>query len=105
MNQRARIACFASAVMAFSVGTASAQLTLQIKDYLTMPMTGLVDGKVGNSVLLSRVNSIKEEPGGAPRLFIVDQNGPLYILDKATKKLTTYPTSMAATRGPGCSTD
>jgi len=90
MIQRARIACFASAVMAFSVGTASAQLTLQIKDYLTMPVTGLVDGKVGNSVLLSRVNSIKEEPGGATRLFIPDQNGPLYILDKETKKLTTY---------------
>ena len=90
MIQTTRIVCFVFAVTAFSVGPASSQTTLEIKDFLTMPITGLVDGKVGNSVLLSRVNSVKEEPGGATRLFIPDQNGPLYILDKATQKLTTY---------------
>src|SRR6266850_4630469 len=90
MTQRTQIVCFVFAGMAFLVGSASSQTTLEIKDYLTMPITGLVDGKVGNSVLLSRVNSVKEEPGGATRLFIPDQNGPLYILDKATQRLTTY---------------
>src|SRR6266571_4637224 len=90
MTQTTRIACFVFAVMVFFVGSASSQTTLEIKDYLTMPLTGLVDGTVGNSVLLSRVNAVKEEPGGATRLFIPDQNGPLYILDKATQKLTTY---------------
>jgi hypothetical protein len=90
MIQMTRIVCFVFAVTALSVGPGSSQTTVEIKDFLTMPITGLVDGKVGNSVLLARVNSVKEEPGGATRLFIPDQNGPLYILDKATQKLTTY---------------
>src|SRR6185295_11148345 len=41
-------------------------------------------------LLLSRVNTLREEVGGAQRLFISDLNGPLYILDKATKKLAVY---------------
>ena len=41
-------------------------------------------------MLLSRVNAIREEPGGAPRLFVADMNGPLYILDKKTKQFTQY---------------
>src|SRR4029079_15651154 len=65
-------------------------LTLELKDFVTMPMTGVTEGKGTNEVLLARVNAIREEPGGANRLFITDMNGPLYILDKATKKLTTY---------------
>jgi hypothetical protein len=90
MTQKMRIASFTLAVIALTVVSASAQLVLEIKDYLTMPVTGLVDGKVGNNVFLSRVNSLKEEPGGARRFFINDQNGPFYILDKDTQKLTTY---------------
>ncbi len=40
--------------------------------------------------MLARVNSIREEPGGGGRLFVTDMNGPIYILDKKTKGLTTY---------------
>jgi hypothetical protein len=40
--------------------------------------------------MLSRVNGLHEEPGGANRLFIHDLNGPLYLLEKESKKLTTY---------------
>ena len=41
--------------------------------------------------LLARINFFREEPGGSKkRVFINDLNGPLYILDKETKKLTTY---------------
>jgi hypothetical protein len=69
---------------------ASAQMTLEIKDYVAMPMTGLVDGKGSNDVLLARVNGLREEPGGANRFFVPDLNGLLYILDKDTKKFTTY---------------
>jgi hypothetical protein len=103
MNQRARIACFASAVMAFSVGTASAQLTLQIKDYLTMPMTGLVDGKVGNSVA---VQSQFHQRGasGSDRLFIRTRTGRC-ISSTRTKKLTTHLDFNGREPGPGCSTD
>lgn len=54
-----------------------------------MPMTGQVDGKGQITGLLARVNYMREEPGG-DRFFISDQNGALSILDKKTKKLTTY---------------
>ena len=39
--------------------------------------------------LLARVNFLREEPGGR-RFFVNDLNGPLYILDKQSKQLTTY---------------
>src|SRR5207247_1078153 len=71
-------------------GTASAQMTLEIKDYTAMPITGLLDAKGNNDGLLARVNAIREEPGGANRFFVPDLNGPLYILDKDPKKFTTY---------------
>lgn len=54
-----------------------------------MPITGKVDGP-GNSGSLARVNVLREEPGGTKRFFVSDLNGPLYILDSATKKLSTY---------------
>jgi len=69
---------------------ASAQATLELEDFLTMPMTGAVDGKGTNDVLLSRVNTLREEAGGSSRLFISDLNGPLYIVDKQTKKFSVY---------------
>jgi hypothetical protein len=81
------------AVGVFSVGSSAATtppLTLDIRDYVTLPITGLVDGTGQTDGLLARVNSIREEPGGATRFFINDLNGPLYVLDKASKKLTTY---------------
>ncbi len=79
---------FATILLAASI--ASAQATLEIEDYVMTPMTGVVDGKGSNEVLLSRVNTIREEAPGAKRLFISDLNGPLYIFDKATKKFTVY---------------
>jgi hypothetical protein len=39
--------------------------------------------------LLARVNFLRDEPGGR-RFFVNDLNGPLYILDKQTKRFTTY---------------
>src|SRR5213080_1988642 len=84
------IACLLVALHFLGPAQASAQTTIELKDYLTMPMTGLADGKGNNEVLLSRVNGLREEPGGANRFFVPDLNGPLYILDKETKKLTTY---------------
>ena len=90
MSHKTQIVGFALAVIAFSAGPASAQLTIEVKDYLTMPKTGLLNEKAPNDVFFARVNSLQEEPGGATRLFVPDQNGLLYILDKATQKLTTY---------------
>ena len=68
----------------------SATLTVELKDFATLPITGDVAGTGQVDGLLARVNSIREEPGGADRLFVVDMNGPIYILDKKTKALTTY---------------
>jgi len=81
------VVCAISAVPA--AGT-SPRVTLEIRDYAAMPITGLVDGKGQTDGLLARVNSLHEEPGGAARLFINDLNGPLYVVDKATRTFTTY---------------
>ena len=35
------------------------------------------------------MNFLREEPGGR-RFFVNDLNGPLYILDKESKRFTTY---------------
>ncbi len=74
------------------VSNAGAQeITIDIRDFATMPMTGKVDGKGQVMGLLARVNFMREEPGGGKnRVFINDLNGPLYILDKQTGKFTTY---------------
>src|SRR5436309_5014470 len=87
---RVRITCFAAAAVLGLVPPASAQLTIDIADYVDAPMTGLVDGKGSNELLLARVNTLREEVGGARRLFISDLNGPLYILDKDTKQFSVY---------------
>ncbi|HUP39354.1 MAG TPA: hypothetical protein VM115_04485, partial [Vicinamibacterales bacterium] len=75
-----RITGFFLAVLSLTaVAHAQQTLTLEIKDFASVPITGLPVGKTSNEVLLSRVNAIREEPGGADRLFVVDMNGPVYI--------------------------
>ena len=69
---------------------ASAELALQIADYAALPITGLPDGTGNNAGSLARVNFLRQEPGRAGRLFVNDLTGPLYIMDRNTKKLTTY---------------
>jgi hypothetical protein len=52
--------------------------------------TGKVDSRGNNDAMLARINGLHGEPGGANRFFVHDLNGPLYIVEKETKKLTTY---------------
>jgi hypothetical protein len=85
-----RTACIALALSGIGIPDVSAQVALEIKDFVVTPITGSVSGKASNDVLLSRVNTLREEAGGARRLFISDLNGPLYIFDKATKKFVVY---------------
>src|SRR2546421_13085245 len=86
---------FAAAVLA-SIGSglaATPELTVEIKDYAAMPITGAVDGPGNSAGLLARINFLREEPraGAAKRrLFVNDLNGPLYVVDKDTGKTTTY---------------
>jgi mono/diheme cytochrome c family protein len=65
-----------------------AEHTLALSDYVQMPMTGDPAGDLTRG-LLARVNFLRDEPGGR-RFFVNDLNGPLYILDKQTKRFTTY---------------
>ena len=70
--------------------TTPARLTLDLADYAAMPITGTLDGKGQTDNMLARVNSMREEPGRSTRFFVNDLNGPLYILDKSSRQLTTY---------------
>ena len=65
-------------------------LTLEIRDFVTLPITGKLDGVGQVDGMLARVNSVREEPGATGRLFVVDMNGPVYILDRKTRVLATY---------------
>jgi Glucose / Sorbosone dehydrogenase len=78
-------------VMAWSTALPAADdVTLVLRDYVTFPITGALDGTGQTNGMLARINSLREEPGGATRLFVNDLNGPLYIIDKSSKQLTTY---------------
>jgi hypothetical protein len=65
-------------------------ITLELRDFAALPITGKLDGTGQIDGMLARVNSVREEPGATGRFFVVDMNGPIYILDKKTKALTTY---------------
>jgi hypothetical protein len=89
-----RLAFLAAAVSLQSLSggaaTAPSPLTLDLTDFLAMPITGKLDGTGQTDGMLARVNSFREEPGGSGRVFVHDLNGPLYILDKTSKTLTPY---------------
>jgi hypothetical protein len=88
MSSRNTITLVALALLGVSA-RAAAQPSLFIRDYVAMPMTGSLDPKAHNEILLARINTLREERSGARRLFLSDLNGPLYIFDKASKKFTT----------------
>src|SRR4029453_2879356 len=85
-----RLACLAAVLPAVFAAASASPLTLEIRDFVELPITGKLDGKGQTDGMLARVNALREEPGGANRLFVHDLNGPLYILDKASKKLSVY---------------
>jgi hypothetical protein len=89
MLRRARLASLALALPALYAATPTSVI-VEIRDYAAMPVTGAIDKTGATEGLLARVNSLREEPGGASRFFVNDLNGPLYILDKNTKAFTTY---------------
>jgi Glucose / Sorbosone dehydrogenase len=96
-RSRGRVLCYGIWLICLVVAVcasrhaAAQQLTLHIKDYAVMPVTGLTGSKSTNASYFSRVNFLREEPGvNRRRLFVNDLNGPLYILDKKSKTFTTY---------------
>ncbi len=64
------------------------RLSLELQDYASLPVTA--DNTNENTrAQLARINYLRDEPGGR-RFFVNDLNGPLYILDKSTRTVTTY---------------
>ena len=51
---------------------AEGPLTLDLRDYLALPITGKLDGTGQTDGMLARINSFREEPGGSNRYFIHD---------------------------------
>jgi glucose/sorbosone dehydrogenase len=90
MRAMKRVHAFFVASVPLLLAAAAPDATLQLRDYIEFPITGAVDGKGQTDGMLARINSLREEPGGAARFFVNDLNGPLYIVDKATKRITTY---------------
>ncbi|HEY2434927.1 MAG TPA: PQQ-dependent sugar dehydrogenase [Vicinamibacterales bacterium] len=78
----------APAAAAAAAAPSNPRATLQLADYVQMPITGELDGE-NTRGQLARVNFLRDEPGGR-RFFVTDLNGPLYILDKQTKRFTVY---------------
>jgi mono/diheme cytochrome c family protein len=75
------------------------RLALELQDYAALPITA--DNTNDNTrAQLARVNYLRDEPGGR-RFFVNDLNGPLYILDKQTKIVTTYLDFNGAGARPG----
>jgi hypothetical protein len=89
-------------VLLGALRAASPEITLGLRDYATLPMTGAVDGHGQIMGLLARINFIREEPGRPRnRWFINDLNGPLYIFDRASAKFITYLDFNGAKGRPG----
>lgn len=84
-----RTVCCVAACSAL-LAAPSTGVVVELRDYVEFPITGKLDGKGQTDGLLARINSVREEPGGAARLFVNDLNGPLYIVDKAARRMTTY---------------
>lgn len=70
-----------------------------VEDYANPPLSSMTHGGMPAGPMdfkgqLGRMNSLRSEPPNAPmaasRYFVDDQNGTLYVLDKATKKFTPY---------------
>lgn len=80
-----------TATAAGSVATSSPQgadRTLELGDYAELPITGDMSADRVSGVL-ARGSILRDEPGGR-RFFVNDLTGPLYILDKETKRFTPY---------------
>lgn len=80
-----------AAVPAAAPAPQSPERTLELADYVELPITGdMSEDRVSGA--LARGSILRDEPGGPghQRFFVNDLTGPLYILNKQTKQLTTY---------------
>ena len=74
------------------------QTTILLEDYASLPLSSPVSGAYPPAInyrgQIGRVNSLRSEPGNAPkarsRFFVIDSSANLYILDKDSKTFTPY---------------
>jgi hypothetical protein len=71
-------------------GIAQQEFALELTDYAALPITGSLKGEGNNAGALARINGMREEPAPSHRFFVNDLTGPLYILDRQTRRTTTY---------------
>jgi hypothetical protein len=81
---------FVALGLVLTAAQAPDHLAIVLTDLAAMPITGVADGQGNNAGALARINTMREEPSPARRLFVADLNGPLYILDRKTNAATTY---------------
>lgn len=84
----AQPASTAAAPTAAARAPSSTERTLELADYVELPITGDMSADRVTGVL-ARGSILLDEPGGR-RSFVNDLNGPLYMLNKQTKQLTPY---------------
>ncbi len=70
-----------------------------LEDYADLPLSNATHSGASTTAIdyklqLGRVTSLRAEPANAPlaasRIFVDDESGTIYILDKATKKFTPF---------------
>lgn len=88
-SARTLFTCVALCVAMLSSTSARAQITIDLEDFATAPITGQYNGS-GNLAPLARINTFRPEPGPNGRMFLADLNGPFYIMDGAAKVFTRY---------------
>ena len=64
-----RFASLALVLPALAAASSTPPITVELRDYATLPITGTMDGTGQTDGMLARVNSLREEPGGAKPLF------------------------------------
>jgi hypothetical protein len=69
---------------------AQQEFALELSDYAALPITGSLKGDGNNAGALARINGMREEPAPSHRFFVNDLTGPLYILDRQTRRTTPY---------------
>ena len=85
-------------VVASGAIAASTSVTLEVADVVPMPITGTFDGKGQTDGMLARVNSLRQEPAGAPAGASVVAAGFARKRAQASVKAAIAPFMSAAPR-------
>jgi hypothetical protein len=91
LSVAARLAVLSATAATVSSAHAQGTISVQLQDYVAMPLSGTLTATADNAPYAARVNFLREEPGGGlNRFWVCDLNGKLYILDQTTKQFATY---------------